>query len=212
MNKQSPLLSAFDDGEFEIGEINRTNIALRTKHSGTSDNYLADVSALRKRLFVGRSAPQWLQAHGITVPHKLLQTTELGGGAIAVRLHRQQYLLIDGLDSAAVGDLFTLVEGRHDDILVLAYEAAELACGGPHVNALLAELCPMDLSTCAPGSWIATRLAHCEVALRRIDDPAHIRIVCTPADAQFLFSVLSRVTQERDGLIVGFEDYRDRIG
>ena len=211
MSKRSPLFSAFDKTAYEFGEISDMAIALRAKNSPDSGNYLADLSALRRRLFVGRSVPEWLDGHGVTVPEKLLTCAEIHNGAIAVRLHRQQYLLIDSLDCTLSEGLFELEEGRHDEVLVLPYEAAEMACGGPHIGALMAELCPIDLSMVDDGTWIATRLAHCEAAIRRIGNPLHYRIVCSPADAQFLFGVLSQVTRERDGAILGFNDYRDRV-
>lgn len=211
MSKRSPLLSAFHESSYEIGERGEMRIALRARSSRVTDNFLADISALRRRLFVGRSAPQWLREHDVIVPEKLLSYKQLNGGATVVRLHRQQYLLTDGLEPEVLEGLFRLEEGRYDNVLVLPYEAAEMACGGPYVTALMAELCPMDLSATKPGSWIATRLAHCEATLRCVDEPLHYRVVCTPADAQFLFGVLSQVTREHDGTILGFDDYRERV-
>lgn len=184
------------------------SIARRAKLDGVRSDYIADLSALRRRLFVGRAAPEWLAARNITVPTGLLEYRELDNGAVIVRLHRQQYLLIDGVDESSYDDLLGLEQCRHDDVLVVAYEAAEIACGGPKVDALVAELCPLDISGVERNTWIATRFAHCELALRRLEEPAHYRVMCSPADARFVFGILREVTLERDGAVLGFDDYR----
>jgi len=183
-------------------------IALRAKIDGIRADYVADLSALRRRLFVGHGAAPWLAARNIPVPSGLLEYNDLEAGAIIVRLHRQQYLLIDGIDGSHYDEAFTLDEGRVDDVLVVAYEAAEIACGGPHIGALMAELCPMGIAAVSDKVWNATRLAHCDVALRGVEAPAHYRVVCSPADAQFLFGVLREVTLEREGAVLGFDDFR----
>jgi len=184
------------------------SIALHAKLDGVRIDYVADLSALRRRLFVGRAAPRWLAERNIVVPSGLLEYSELDTGAVIVRLHRHQYLLIDGVDNSPYNDLFALEPGRHDDVLVVAYEAAEMACGGPHVDELVAELCPMDIVGVEGNTWIATRFAHCELALRRLELPAHYRVLCSPADARFVFGILREVTLERDGAVLGFDDYR----
>ena len=144
--RHSPLLSAYASEAFEIGEVNDMNIALRAKSARLPSDYVADLSAIRRRLFVGRPAAYWLAEHDIDVPAGLLKYNELESGAIIVRLHRHQYLLVDSIDGSAYDNIFSLVEGRQDDILVVAFEAAEIACGGPHAEDLLTELCPMDIS------------------------------------------------------------------
>lgn len=183
------------------------SIALRARSVSRAENYVADLSALRRRLFVGDAVPSWLARHDISVPDGLLEYRELDLGAVIVRLHRQQYLLIDGVDESPCDELFALEQRRHEDVLVLAYEAAEIACGGPNVDALIAELCPMDIASVDRHSWIATRFAHCELALRRLEEPAHFRVLCSPADARFVFRILCEVTRERDGAVLGFDDY-----
>lgn len=186
-------------------------IALRAKTARLPADYIADLSAIRRRLFVGRPAAAWLAARDIGVPRGLLEYNELESGAIVVRLHRQQYLLVDGVDGSTYDDIFSLEQGRHDDILVVAFEVAEIACGGPHAEALVAELCPVDIAAAPRKVWTATQLAHCDLALRRIEAPAHYRLVCSVADARFLFGVLAEVTHEREGGVLGFDDYRALI-
>jgi hypothetical protein len=207
MIRRSPLLSAYAPSAFELGEVYGMQIALRATAQGLQSNFLADLSALRRRLFIGAGAAQWLDQHDIPTPVRLLEYTELDEGAIIVRLHRQQYLLVDGVQNSSYDALLDLPESRDDNVLILAHEAAEIACGGPHVAAVMAEFCAMDLGTVGENVWLPTRFAHCEVALRRVDFPAHYRIVCSPADARFLFGVLEEVTLERGGVIVGFDDF-----
>lgn len=206
--KQSPLLAAYSAQAFELGAVNDMNIALRAKVNGSRGDWVADLSAIRRRLIVGRAAPAWLAEHDIVAPRGLLEARELAAGALIVRLHRHQYLLIDSVDEAGFDAVFSLEDGRHGDVLVLPYEAVEIACGGPHVEALVAELCALDVSAAGRGTWIATRLAHCELALRHNEAPAHYRFTCSAADARFLFGVLCEFTLERGGAILGFDDYR----
>ncbi|HCU91069.1 MAG TPA: hypothetical protein DGR97_14050 [Gammaproteobacteria bacterium] len=211
MARQSPLLPLYSAPDFEIGESNGTRIALRTKKKKEWDDYVADLSALRRRLFVGPAVPEWLANHNISAPQGLLKYNNLEKGAVIVRLHRQQYLLIDSVEGSSYDDVFSIEQRRHDGILVIAYEAAEIACGGPHVEDLIAELCPMNVAINEPNSWIATRFAHCELAIRHLAEPSHYRILCSPADARFVFEILFEVTLERDGVALGFNDYRALI-
>lgn len=208
MARQSPLLPLYPSPDFEIGEANGTRIALRMKKKKAWYDYVADLSALRRRLFVGHAVPEWLTKHNISVPQGLLKYNSLEKGAVIVRLHRHQYLLIDSVEGSAYDDVFAIEKRRHDDILVIAYEAAEIACGGPHIEDLIAELCPMNVAISEPNSWIATRFAHCELAIRHLAEPPHYRILCSPADARFVFEILCEVTLERDGVALGFNDYR----
>lgn len=210
MLRQSPLLSAYAPNAFEIGAVHDMDVALRARSTEIRADYVADLSALRRRLFVGPNAAKWLAQHRVDAPTGLLEYRDLGSDAVIVRLHRDQYLLIDALDTSPFDELFTLPEGRYDDVVIMAYEAAEIGCGGPHLDTTVAELCPMDVDAVADHVWIATRFAHCEVALRRLHTP-HWRIICTPADARHLFAVLRDVTLERGGATIGFEDYRELV-
>jgi hypothetical protein len=208
MTRTSPLLSAYPLSHFEHGVAHNTRIALRSNRGLPNPNYIADISAIRRRLFVGAKAPGWLKERSIDVSDRLFEYRALDKGALVVRLHRQQYLLIDSCGVSSYDALFELDEGRRADVLVLDYEAAEIACGGPYVADMLSELCPMEVAAVTGTTWIATRLAHCEVAIRRQQNPMHIRINCAPADARFLFGILSTIALERDGAVIGYDDFR----
>ena len=209
IERSSPVIAAFDPGAYEIGIESGMRTALRAQRASTKTNILADLSALRRRLFVGRSAATWLSAHGIDATLGVLDVAELEGGAALARIHGDQYLLIDGLAAGPAAALFELDEGRHEDVLVLPYEVAEFACGGPDVGALMAELCPAPFDTAPATLWNATRLGHCDVVVRRAERPLHYRISCSAADAKFLFGVLGEITRSRDGHLIGLEDYRE---
>jgi hypothetical protein len=208
MTRTSPLLSAYPTSHFEHGVANNTKIALRAHRTLPTPNYIADISSIRRRLFVGSNAPGWLKERGIETSDRLFECRALVNGALIVRLHRQQYLLIDTYGVSSYDALFELDEGRDADVLILDYEAAEIACGGPYVADMFSELCPMEIAQVGAATWIATRLAHCEVAIRRQQNPVHDRIICAPADAIFLFGILSTVALERDGAVIGFDDFR----
>lgn len=209
IERSSPVIAAFDPGTCEIGSASGMRTALRAKHARVHTNILADLSALRRRLFVGRSAGSWLAANGFDCKLGLLDVAEVEGGAVLARIHGDQYLLIDGFGTGPAASLFELDEGRHGDVLVLPYDVAEFACGGPDVGALMAELCPAPFDSAPVTLWNATRVGHCDVVVRRSERPLHYRITCSVADARFLFGVLSEVTRSRNGAVIGFEDYRE---
>ena len=209
IEQSSPVIAAFEPGAYDIGIESGMRTALRAKHARGKTNVLADLSALRRRLFVGRSVASWLSANGLDCAPALLDVAELEGGAALARIHRDQYLLIDGFAAGPAASLFELDEGRHGDVLVLPYEIAEFACGGPDVDALMAELCPAQFDRAPATLWNATRLGHCDVVLRRSEHPLHYRISCSVADARFLFGVLGEITRSRDGAVIGLEDYRE---
>lgn len=206
--RRSPVLSEFDPGGFEIGIRSGMRCALATKQDSIHTNFLADISALRRRLFVGVAASDLLARNGIDITLGLLDVAVLDHGARLARIHRDQYLLIDGPDGNAVEALFELDPGRHDDVLVLPYDAAEFVCGGPDAGSIIAELCPADLGSASASLWNATRLAHCEAIVHELEEPPHYRIGCSYADAGFLFGVLREIIVSADGVLMGLNDYQ----
>ena len=62
--QHSPLLTLYNDRDFEIGEHRDMRIALRAQQNSIRATYVADVSALRRRLIVGRGAVDCLARHG----------------------------------------------------------------------------------------------------------------------------------------------------
>ncbi len=224
MLKQSPIIECFAPGEFEFAGVYGMRVAtLSNNESNKGSNnhlsvgdYVADLSAIPKRLVVGVEAPVWLEQYGIDAPSGLLQYRQIEDGTTIVRFHHQQYLLISGISVMAglpLGSVFDLVEGRHGSVLVLDYECAEFAVGGPHLAALLAELCPMDFAAAPEGVWIMTRMAHCEVSLRfnRTGD-AECRVMCSPAEGRFLFGIIKEVINQHAGTVLGFHDYATIVG
>jgi|GEM_PF-941086 len=224
MLKQSPIIDCFAHAQFQFAGVNGMRIATRSNVANNKESnndqsvgdYLADLSAVPKRLVVGVEAPVWLAQRGMDAPSGLLQYRQIEDGTTIVRFHHQQYLLISGISIMAglpLGSVFDLDEGRHGNVLVLDYECAEFAVGGPHLAALLAELCPMDFTAAPEGVWIMTRMAHCEVSLRfsRIGD-AECRVMCSPAEGRFLFGIIKEVVNQHAGTVFGFHDYVTIVG
>ena len=219
MLKQSHILDCFDPAEFEFAAVNGMRIAARRKNDRPVGDYVADLSAIPKRLVVGAGAPEWLAEYGIDAPSGLLQYRLIEGGATVVRFHHQQYLLIEDMSASPPGPVFDLDEGRHGKVLVLDYECADFAIGGPHTTALLAELCAMDFATAPEGIWIATHMAHCEVSLQlgrtgdaavgadSVRESSACRVICSPAEGQFLFGIIKDVINQYAGSVLGFNDY-----
>lgn len=205
---RSPVLQAFEGGRFELGVVNGIQIALAQSEAVTAAGFIADLSAVHKRLFVGAGARRFLEAHDIEAPRDLLRWWPLGEDGAVVHLHRHRFLVIAPSGTTRPADLFAVTPGRKGDTLVLQHEAADFALGGEAAAAIVRDLCPMNLAACADDVWIATQLAHCGVALRRMTtDAVTYRLMCAPADAAFLFEVLADVVRENGGTIAGFNDY-----
>ncbi len=203
----SPVLALYDPQRYEFDDVGGMRIAsrLRAQTPTHEVDFLADVSALRRRLCVGRSAGAWLTRHGLPAVDGLHRCAVSGTGVVVARIHRHQWLVVAAPGAAGLPD--DLADGRHDDVLVLPYEAAEFAARGAATEHALAELCAMDTTQITPAHWTLTRIAHCEAALRVVGAPRHYRILCTPADARFLFGVLADVMTAAGAALIGFDDY-----
>ena len=206
--KRSPVVSSLDETQFKFGVIYDTWIALATRATINKTGFLADVSAVPKRMIVGSGASVLLATCGIQVPKKLMHWTALGEDGAVVPLRQDRFLVVSPTRSDETNEIFQKTTGRSENTLVLRHEAADFALGGSATDSLVSELCPMDMTCLADDVWIATRLANCEVMLRRLKQGCvNYRLMCSPADAGFLFNVLSDVTKECGGSVVGFNDY-----
>lgn len=209
MNRRSPLAehSISTHAHLTLGSVSNMNIVANSDYT-PGQNILCDLSAIRKRLVVGESAAIWLSEHTGTCPNTLFETQALVAGAFVVRIHRDQYILVDGNDTERFDEFFTLPTGRHGDVLVLDYECAEIALAGPQVEAIVSELCPMPMSDIPSGYWCATRMAHADVVMLPLDEPSrHYRIITTPADARFVYKIFNDAVTEYGGSQIGYHNY-----
>ncbi len=105
MLKQSPILDCFAKADFQFAGVNGMRIATlnnsgikeginkgsdRSARDQLMGDYVADLSAIPKRLVVGVEAPDWLKEFGIDPPMGLLQYRDTEDGTTVVRLHHQQ--------------------------------------------------------------------------------------------------------------------------
>jgi len=209
MSRRSPIAepSIKRHAGLSLGEVsNMTTVA--TSAYTPQQNFLCDLSAIRKRLVIGQDAPRWLTEHTGQCPDTLFETRSLEGGAFIVRMHRDQYVVVDGNDTESYNALFTLPTGRQGLVLLLEYECAEMVLAGPNVAEIVSELCPMPMQDIAAGYWCATRMAHADVIMLPVDSPSrHYRILTTPADARFVYDTFSEAIEECGGGQIGYEDY-----
>lgn len=209
MSRQSPIVAASRERypSIKFGNIGNMEIAVSGDFQ-PGKTFLADLSAIRKRLVVGQAAVAWLREHTHDCPEQIFETRALAEGAILVRIHRDQYVLIDGPATERYDELFTLPTGRHGEVLLLEYECADIVLAGPQVANIMSELCPMPMHEIPNGVWCTTRMAHADVAILPIDSPnRHYRIIVTPADANFLYKIFSDAVAEYDGRQIGFNNY-----
>ena len=209
MKKQSPLMapSLARDATLTVGVEAGMEIVLDSPHA-TDKTFLCDLSAIRKRLVVGRGAAACLGEHIQSVPEKMFVVEVLPENALAIRIHRQQWLLIDGYQSSRYDELFMMPTGAHGEVLLLDYECTEIAVGGPQVGAIMSELCPLPLHDLQAQFWCATRMAHTDVVVIANDTPKrHYRVLTTPADARFVYAILLDTLQDLGGAQIGFEQY-----
>ena len=206
--KRSPVIAAFDPRRFELGTINDTQIAMTTEATINAVGFIADVSAVRKWLIAGAGARRLLESYDIEAPLELLRWRPLENDGAVAHVHRNRFIIIAPSQTDHRSELFDAPVGRQGDALVLPHEAADFALGGAAATAAIAELCAMDVAATADDVWIATRLANCEVTLRRLRrGVVDYRLLCTPADAAFLFAILVDAIEEHGGSTVGFNDY-----
>lgn len=209
MSRRSPLaeLSVTTHDNLNLATVSNMSIVATSAYS-PGQNFICDLSAIRKRIVIGETAAEWLSEHTGSCPEKLFETQMLKNGAFVVRIHRDQYIAVDGNDTAAYDELFTLPTGRHGDVLVLDYECAEMVLAGPAVGDIVSELCPMPMTDIAAGYWCATRMAHADVIILPVDVPTrHYRIVCTPADARFIYEIFNDAVGESGGTQIGYDNY-----
>ena len=210
--KRSPVIAAFDPERFDIGAINDTQIAMTTQATINAVGFIADVSAVRKRMIAGAGARQLLETYDIEAPLELLRWRPLGDDGAVAYVHRNRILVIAPSQSDPWDKLFDAPAGRHGDALVLPHEAADFALGGQAAQAVISELCAMNVADTADDVWIATRLANCEVTLRRLRrGVVDYRLLCSPADAAFLFEILIDAIEDQGGSIAGFNDYLELL-
>ena len=205
----SPLLADFDSADARLGVIHGMRIVERTTPPRATADFLADLSAVPRRLVYGRGAATWLTASGFTPPAQLQGWQVVGGEALIARPHVGQFLVVDAPQGGAVPAVFATAPQTAAAVRVSDWQQAELALGGPACAAILAELCAMELPI-GSEHWCLTRVAHCEVALWLRTAPCvHVRIQCAPADARYLCGVLQACVRERGGSLIGYADFLD---
>lgn len=205
----SPLLADFDAADARLGVIHGMRIVERTTQARATADFLADLSAVPRRLVFGYGAATWLTAAGITPPARLQGWQVVAGEALIARPHPGQYLVVDAPRGGAVPAVFAAAPRTAADVRVSDWQQAEFALGGPACAAILAELCAMELPL-GREHWCLTRVAHCEVALWLRTAPCvHVRIQCAPADARYLFGVLRACVRECGGGLLGYTDFLD---
>jgi len=205
---ESPLLGEFATDRFTVAVYHGMRVADRNVHGFTGESFIADLSAVPRRLVAGSGAAHWLAAQGIVCPSRLQGFAPLGKDGLIVALHIGQYLLLDQTAGGAAPAVFEGPLGRAgDDRLVLSCAMADIALGGAARAVALAELCAVEPDY-ACDNWSSVRLAHCEVALwHRIAPVPHTRVLCSAADARYLFGVLRDCTQALQGEVIGFDDF-----
>lgn len=206
--KRSPVIAAFDSTQFDFGTINDTQIVMSAQGTINAVGFIADVSAVDKRMIAGAGARQLLESCNIDAPQQLLRWRSLQDDGAVAYVHRNRFIVIAPSQSGHRSELFDLPAGAQGDALILPYEAGDFALGGPASQAAISELCAMNVADTLDDAWIATRLANCEVALRRLRrGVVDYRLLCTPADAAFLFGILVDAVEEHGGSTAGFSDY-----
>lgn len=205
---ESPLLAEFGADAFTTTVHHGMRIAGCNVHGYEGANFIVDLSAVPRRLVAGSGASRWLAEQDLLCPSQLHGWAPLGKDGVIAQLHIDQYLVVDQAAAGAAPTLFASPVGRRGpDCLVFRCDMVEIALGGPARSETLAELCAVDADY-ACENWSSVRLAHCEVALwHRIAPVAHTRVLCTAADARYLFGVLRECMQSAHGEVIGFDDF-----
>ena len=209
MRKRSPLSAVSLDRRsgLKLGVKERMEIVTASSNP-VEKTFLCDLSAIRKRLVVGDGAKAWLAEHIERVPENIFQAETLSEDALVIRIHRNQWVLIDGNAVSRYDEVFTMPTGAHGEVLLLDYECVDLALGGPQVDMIMSEFCPLPMDEIEAHFWCTTRMAHTDVVVIPYDLPnRHYRVIATPADARFLYDIFSSALDDLGGVQIGFEQY-----
>jgi hypothetical protein len=210
--RHSPVLDLYAHPT-ERGEYFDMSVAVGGQDIDPARLALIDISPVPKRLVAGVGAAGWLMQHCGEVPKDLFDCADAGAGGTVVRLHYTQYLIVGGLDGECLRTALTADDSATDGVLLLPYECAEFALLGADLDPLFNELSACNPALLQADRWLATRFAHAEVGLRLITVPQpHLRVVCSPADARFLFELLSTLVAEHGGLTTTLDAYIRLIG
>lgn len=168
--------------------------------------WLADLSPNRRWLLRGPGAAAQLEAAGIAVPEGLFDIHALGGDAFVSRTGRHEFFLHDGPDGALAKHFGAMpVYGLMQNTRVFPRDDCELALGGEGADAILSELCALDLGD-QQGRYLLTRLAHVSVWLWAEGDGRY-RIGCDPGFGEYLYETLDERVRERQGTVIGYREF-----
>ena len=205
---RSPVLEVYSEA-YVTRAIDGMAIACDGPAIEPERDHLVDLSALRKTLVIGPGAKDYLQTRFGCAPQALFDCVTTTEGRTLVYIHYDQYLVIDDVagHEPLLGDEHHDV--RIDDGLLLRHDACECALIGPGRVEILHETSATAASLLDTNRWLATRIAHADVGIRLISHPTpHLRIVCSPADARFMFGILKDIIEERGGALTTMDAYK----
>ena len=210
---ESPVMAYSRGLALSEGEHGGMRIAVGGRPVDEERATIIDVSAIPKRLLAGTGVAQCCADMGLDVPPNPFTCVEQQDGAVIANLHHHQYLWIASPTGSGWSAEFESYDsGKVPSCINLPFECAEFAVLGPHQEDLLLELTAVDPSALMPNTWHTVRLAHAEVAIRQIESPArHLRVICSPADAIYLFALLCEVTREFHGEVTGLDRYLEFV-
>lgn len=206
MNRLSPAHDILPRDGFEWGEVRGMPALLKAPQRPAT--WLADLSPLSRVLVKGGDAAGWLRVRDLPVPEEWFVCHDLpahGPDAFLARTGNAEFLLHDGPSGGLARHLGPLPDEAVNGTRVLVRDDQEIALGGEHAVALMAEFCSLDLSG-VESQMLYTRVAGVGVWLRVETGPVY-RMGCEPSYGEYLFETLMHGVREMQGEVIGFSDF-----
>lgn len=195
-----------------IGTCNNMKLGLRGGDAEQTAGFIADLSAVRKRLLFGADSQKWLAKNDVPAKLALFESAAVGTSGLVVRTHFDQYLLIDGLENERKPLTASAAPIAGLNCALCDHDSAEFALAGPWQQAMLNEFCATQIEP-QTMTFMMVKFAGCDVCLwQPLLPQPHIRLICSAAEASTLFQLLNEFVHEHSGQLIGFDDYRDWQG
>ncbi|NOG32236.1 sarcosine oxidase [Halomonas sp. TBZ9] len=164
---------------------------------------LSDLSALARLGVRGQKAAGFLTQHGYQLPSAPNQAVKQPDGSLVARLSASEYLLLGSLADAGqrISQHETQWPSHQSGVYCLPRQDthAWLALSGPHISAVMAKLCGVDMrpNVFAPGQVAQTAVARANAIV--INAGACFYLLVDTALACYFWSVMLDAMQEFDG-------------
>ena len=200
----SPLLSFFDEKHFRRSYHFGMEIGSDALFPQESSNKTFDISCFRKALVVGENATSIVQQIFQCAEPEIFTCEIYEHDGMIGRLGHNKYLLVDSSNGKMFDGTIDRIPINSDKILLMRTDFAEFALSGIITERILNELTSLNSNSFELDSFIPCKMGHSDVILAHKEVPfPHLRVICEPADAYYLFSTILEISNGMGGALAG---------